>query len=609
LSNRYAQIILLSVFLYFCCGTDLSAQISVSPASPKDDISAADDYLKRNLKTVRSLRRVGNFERAKSLLLSLEKTYGRIPVIMKELKDVYRGQKDYVSLKSFILQELDTTPDSFSLVCQLGEVYFLADSLDMADSTWERAFRLAGRSERNYILLAGYYRGYGFYDEAAYVYRRAKIALGKPELFSKELSDIYVTQRNYKEAVAEYLNLLKFKTEKTRYISREIIEMVSESDYPEEIEMILVQAVRTDPDNLELYLILGDINVYNKNLIGAFESYKHADRLSDSKGMYINVFISLCYNSNEYEMTVQAVNYYLENIRGKNTAEIELLKAQSLAEMGIYQPAFDILSRISESSKNYKLKMGAVYIAGEIYADRLNDIESAKEQFSRIADNKRRSGFTYPAMIRLAELNIMEGDFTSASGLLDKLITVKKDNDIVETAIFLQAEIAFFSYDFKKAKKEYTNLIKRHPAGFFVNDCLDRQILLTDMEEDTVLYDIADAERCARSGDYEGAIIALRFAAERNNPKASEYISFNLAYYYSKAGLWDMAVTTYENYISNFPEGQYTDRSLYNLAEIYNEKNSQPGKANELLEKLIADFPASPLIEKARLYLNTIKSS
>ena len=63
------------------------------------------------------------------------------------------------------------------------------------------------------MLLASYYRSYAFYNEAASVYRRARTMLGKPELFLKELSDIYVTQRNYKEAVAEYLNLLKFKTE------------------------------------------------------------------------------------------------------------------------------------------------------------------------------------------------------------------------------------------------------------------------------------------------------------------------------------------------------------------------------------------------------------
>jgi len=609
LNNRFTQIILLSVFLYFCWGTNLSAQVSVYPVSPKDDKSSTDDYLKRNLKTVRSLRRVCNFEKAKTLLISLEKTYGQIPVIMKELKNIYRDQKDYASLKSLINEELSLAPDSFDLFCQLGEIYYLADSLDMADSAWERAFELAGQSERNYILLASYYRSYGFYNKAASVYIRARTMLGRPELFIKELSDIFVTQRNYKKAVAEYLNLLKYESKQVGYVSREIIGLVSESDHPEEIDTALTQAVRTDPDNAELYLILGDINVYNKNFIAAFDNYKHADSLSVLKGKYMYMFVSLCFNNNEYEMTVEAVNYYLKNIGGKNSAQIELLKAQSLAELGVYQPAFNILENIYNSRKSHKLKMEASYIAGKIYADKLNDIESAKGQFGRIVHNKRPSGFTYPAMIRLAKLNITEGDFNSAAELLNKLAAVKKDNDIVETARFLQAEIAFFTYDFKKAKNEYIKLIKHHPTGFFVNDCLERQILLTDVEEDTVLHHIADAQRCAGSGDFEGAIIALKLAAERNYSKASEYILFNLSYCYSEAGLWDMAINTYENYISNFPEGLYTDRSLFNLAEIYNEKTSQPGKANELLEKLITDYPASPLIEKTRLYLNTIKSS
>ena len=606
--NKRLLTVFLTAILVFSGYLYLSAQISITPRTNENNISQSDDYLRRNLKTVRSLIKIGNYERALEILVSLEEKYGRLPEISSELKRVYREQKDYVSLRAFIFEELQADPDSFYLVCQLGEINFLIDSLESALSTWERAFRMAGRSKYNYILLAGYYLGYGFYDEAVSVYRRARIILNDPLLFSRELSDIYISQRSYKEAIGEYLSLLKYEPDKVNQIFRQIITIFSEADNPDEIERMITQIVREEPDNPGLYIILGDVNVLNKNLPAAFDNFKRADLLSDSSGKYLFHFINLCFSNHEYEMTVEAADYYLQNINSDKEAQVKLVKARGLVQLGSYQSALDILKQIENSTGDRKTRTEAILIAGEIYAVKLKDIKSAKLQFTRVAENQRLNHLSQLASIRLAELNIMEGDFDQASSLLDKLATNNRYEDVTEKAMFLQARIAFYSYDFENAEKEYSKLTRKYPTGFFVNNCLDYLAVITEAKDDTVLYFIANAGRCYYSGNIDSAITTLEQAEKSSNSDVLEYVIFKLANYYAEIEHWEDAISTYERYNSSFPEGLFIDRSLYYLAVIYYEDNSQPEKSDELLNKIITDHPTSPLIEKTRLYLNKIKS-
>ena len=119
----------------------INAQVSVSPK--KLPATEQDDYLKRNLKTAHSLVNVGNYDRAIDLLKALEKSYGQLPQITAELKNAYYMNKDYASVRAMVLEDLRVRPEDFDLTCQLGEIYFLTDSLDQALATWQKAFQLA----------------------------------------------------------------------------------------------------------------------------------------------------------------------------------------------------------------------------------------------------------------------------------------------------------------------------------------------------------------------------------------------------------------------------------------------------------------------------------
>jgi len=605
-------IVCLTVLSFFLAIGNSDKLIAQTQIEPQTDVTTPnnDDYIRRSLRTISQLVNRANYQRALDMIESLERDYGKLPEFAKARKYIYRSNKDYASLMDLVLAEYRTNPKDFSILCQLGEAYFLNDSLDQAVSTWEKAFKAAESSTINYFTLARYYQGFGFYDEAVSVYERARIILNQPDMFSDELSDLFIAQRNYAQAASEYLKLLRkdYNSRDVFRLSHQVITIFQQSDQPELIEQVVYQAIKDDPGNPNLYIILGDIQVIAKNLAMAFENYKKADSLSESQGMFLEGFVSLCYDQGEYAMVIEAANYYASKIKIRPSDKVGILKAKILVKMGMHNPAFELLHLIENNAIELDGKAEAMLTAGDIYANDLQNFDSASVIFTRLTEMKRPR-FASQALMRLAEIDLLRGDFDKARAKLNNALINRGGKELSEKAAFLQAEITFMAYDFEKASQEYNLLAAQNPSGIYVNDCLDRLSLLVDAPKDTVLYFLGDAARHQYGGYSNLAIDDLKKASEFSDSKAYQYVLYSLAENYSRSRMWEQAAGAYEHYQTSFPEGLYIDRVLFNLAEIYYKEISRPDKADLLLNQLVTEYPASPLIEKARVYLNLIKSS
>jgi tetratricopeptide (TPR) repeat protein len=617
LRNRFAAIIILSISFTTAYAENIFAQAPVILPQPK--LSITDPNLINNLDGARSLIRAGDYDRALNLLLSLKKTYGDIHEINIEIKNAYRFKKDYAPLKELILKEMASTKDSFDLYCQLGEVYFLTDSLDQAMRNWDRAFKLAGQLDYRYLILANYYHDYGYYDEAASVYKRGRTILNKPDLYRDELLDIYISQKNYSEAIGEYLGLLKAQPDKSADIADEIVRLADtvdssqtsgKADNSNIVIKQIERAISTDSKNPDLYCILGALQIKSGNLKQAFENYKKGDDLSGSKGKYIYNFAAKCFTDDKYTMAIEAADYFIK-ISGDiiHGPQMLLLKANCLAELGSTQPALELLNNLLTAASDPKLKIDILMTLAYVYEQKLGDLQSAKSAYMQIVDNKALGAIAPKAKLNLAEIQLKLGDYDKASALLDQLAANEQYRDLSERAVFLQGELALFTYNFDQASKIYKSLPAKYSSGVYVNDCLDRLALLDAAKGDSAAIYAANAYRQKYCGHADSAMAYMEKAANVNGSAAAEYVIFNLGKFYEDNKNWLKAAETYERYNAAYKDGLYIDRSIFGLAIIYYENLAQPDKANTLFNRLMTDFPASPLIEKARAYLNKIKAS
>jgi len=587
--------------------------VSVSYGQPQRVVQpraqSIDANLLNTLSTVRNLIGAGDYDRALGLLMSLKKTYGERPEINDEIKNIYRLKKDYVSLKAMVQNEIKAHPDSFDIICQLGEIYFLTDSLNQAKQTWGKALGLAGNFDYRYMMLAGYYRAYGFYDEAAAVFRKGRVILKRPELFTDDLIDIFISQQNYKEAIAEYLNKLRFDQSAAEDISTQIAQLDTGSIKPEEIKQELNKAIKNSPKDPLLYGLMGDIDARLGNLKAAYDSYKQADRLSGSKGNFIYGFTKICFDRGNYAMVIQAADEYLPKFSEPGIISmLKLIKARSLAGLNLYPQAFALLDDI-QKIPDARWQTEATFAAGDLYENKLNKPDSAIQEYSRAASSRTVPTLANQASLRLGEIYIKLGDYAKALSWLNPLVQSGQSRDLAERASFLKAEIAFYKYDFDNALDQYKALTATFPTGVYVNDCLDRMALLNDAAGDSTAYFMADAMRFRYRRHPDSAVAAVEKAAKIAGSGAAQFELYSLAQFYEDTKNWPKAAETYEQYLSRYPDGLYIDRAIYALGVVYYEKLKQPDKADALFNRLLTSYPLSPLLEKARAYLNKIKTS
>ncbi len=593
-------VIIALIFMMFgvICDRTL-AQTSVQPFPQQPTF---DPRLSRELQSVHSIILTGDYEAAQKMIATLRKNFGPHPQIDAELKFLYRQKKDYFALREIIEHELETSADDFDPLCQLGEVYFLSDSLDKARHSWERAFDLIKTEEHRFQILAGYYLTYGFYAEAIDVYRRARTVLKDQTKFSNELIDIYVAQRNFPEALGEYLAQLDRNPEAGNEISLQISMLAGLIEDQSLIRRELTTALRRSPKNPELHRLLGDLESHAGNYESALGYFQTADNLAGGKGEYLLAYAGNCFNNGRYSIAVRAVDLSLTGESGKRKAgPAMILKARSLHKLNQPQAALEILRQLSEDP-DPGIKAEAAYAAGEIYAESPDDRADAVALFQRSASTKPKTRFSWLSSLRLAETYAIAGDFLKADAELKRLRSdPAAPEDIIEKAIYLSAEFAFFELDLDSAVAGYEALINRFPSGRYVNDCLERLNIL-ESGEDLSVKNLAQALRLGFGGQKDSSIIILKSIAGSGGA-AQEYASISLAEIYANQSSWRSAIDTYEDYINRFPKGIYVDRALLGLALIYSDHLSMPEKAASLANRILAEFPHSPLLEKARAVL------
>lgn len=580
----------------------------IGMAQAQSPSRSVDANVLNTLSTVRNLTKVGDYDRALMILQSLKKTYGENPEINNEIKYIYRATKNYPALKQMIQDEIKIRPDSFDLVCQMGEAYFLSDSLVLAKASWEKALVLAGIFDYRYFLLGSYYKSYGFYDEAAAVYQKGRTVLKKPELFTNELIDIYISQRDYKDVIAEYLNRLRYEPTAVADISTQLAQLDTSEIKPAEIRQEFLKAIKDNPNEANLYGLLGDVDERMGNLRDAYENYKKADKLSGSNGIFIYGFTRSCFEIGHYEMVIQAADEFIPKFKEPNmVAQLELIKAKSLAALGQYPPAFAILNELATNT-DIRWRMDAIFTSGELYETKLNQPDSAIAKFTQVAQTKTMPAQASQAKMHLGEIYIKRGDYAKAKSWLEPLIS-DQGRGVAEKAMFLLAEIEFYKYDFDTAIQKYMELTGTFSKGVYVNDCLERISFLKGAAGDSTAYYMADAFRYNYRGLADSAMIAAEKASKFSNSEMAEYVQIKLGEFCEQSGSWQKAVDTYDQYLAKYSDGLYRDQALYESGVLYFEKLKQPARADALFNKLLSDFPLSPLLEKARAYLNKIKTS
>jgi ABC-type branched-subunit amino acid transport system substrate-binding protein len=83
-------------------------------------------------------------------------------------------------------------------------------------------------------------------------------------------------------------------------------------------------------------------------------------------------------------------------------------------------------------------------------------------------------------------------------------------------------------------------------------------------------------------------------------PSDAESALFHQAEQFLTTQQWQQALSGFSQYLSQYPRGYYADQSFDGLGQIYSQRKEYDA-AQAFYERLVAEFPDSPLAKKARL--------
>ena len=83
-------------------------------------------------------------------------------------------------------------------------------------------------------------------------------------------------------------------------------------------------------------------------------------------------------------------------------------------------------------------------------------------------------------------------------------------------------------------------------------------------------------------------------------PSDTESVLFQQAEQFMATQQWQEALSGFSQYLSRFPKGYYADQAFVNLGEIFSQRQEYDA-AQAFYQRLVTEFPDSPLVNKARL--------
>jgi tetratricopeptide (TPR) repeat protein len=235
--------------------------------------------------------------------------------------------------------------------------------------------------------------------------------------------------------------------------------------------------------------------------------------------------------------------------------------------------------------------------------------DAADNLFKSILLNSYQSKFTVLALDKLSEIAIIKDSLDKSEEYLNNIITNKKTFPLIRNkAVYKKAKISFWKGDFERALN-YLNSVTKNLSDDMANDAIELSIIINTLKTDSLsLIKYANADFLTERRSFEDAALEFRDLAESSSLiLVKELANFKFAEIMISLDKYPLAMEILENISDKELSSVYADKSLFLLANCYQFGIGNLEKAKQAYEKLLANFPNSLYLDKARERLSAIK--
>jgi len=592
------------------------------------------------LRLAQQLEQSGEYERARVIYEALVAADPTNYVYFDGLRRVYVQLKAYAEAIALVEDRLRLQQDDPALLTSLGGLQYKAGREQTADSLWNRVLALNPMNPSLYRVVANQMIEFRMYEEAASVYRQARVATGTQDLFGEDLAVIYGALQQYAAAVKEYVMLVKRNPMQLPLAQAKIASFTTTDQARQTALMVVQDAVRDDAENPSLRMLLASIAIEARQYDVALREVRLVDGLKNAQGGELYSFAQKALQDGAYDIADQAYQDIIERYSGIplipyaklgriRTAE-ERLSASDTSTLlasderlvtsrtAIPWPVRESASgwaevivmyeRLAAEYQRSTIAAQSQFRVGIIAFEKLFDLDRALEAF-RLVEGMREGGdLMVHAKLQSARIMTAQNRLEQARAAYGSLQKVALTS-VRDAAIFELAELDYFETRFDTAVAVFKGL-GADVRNDLANDALKYLYFIQENASSTraALVAFARADLLVRQRKYSEALQRFK-DTWRAFPVAllSDVAALRVGELELAVSQTDSAFATFRFIADSMNTSIIRDRALLLMAEAQERLRRDRVRALAAYEELLERFPASIYAELSRQRIRVLR--
>jgi len=534
--------------------------------------------------------------------------------------------KEFDKAEKVIKKQLKANPYDPRFQVDLGYLYIMQGDIPKGRKMYENCIKDLQPDKMQVYNLTYAFSNRRETDYVIRTYLRGRGLLKDPSAFAFELAYTYEALGSTELMIDEYMNLLISNPQQMTLVQNRLQAWLSDdvdNTKNDTYRKVLLKKSQQNPDEILYNELLLWHSIQQKDFPFAILQAKALDRRYGENGQRIFDLAALCVSNENYDAAIEGYNYIIQKKANKDMmmrSRIELINTQFVQ----YQKTYS-------QDKNRLLLM--------------------KPEYIQLLDELGKTAFTIPLILNLAHLQAFYlGETDAAITLLlqaisipNVLLTIQaeckleladiylfsdeqweatllysqvektfKNEPLGHEAKFRNAKLSFYIGEFGWALAQL-DVLKAATSKLIANDALELSLLISDnIEEDSLtvplsMYAKADLLEF-RNRDSDALDVLDSISVLYPMHSIADNVLFKKAEIFSKNGKFDLAATNYSEIIEKYPYDLLADDAMYNLAGLYENQLSNIGKAMELYEKILTQFPGSLYVVDARKHFRALRN-
>lgn len=464
----------------------------------------ADSYLK-----------MGKIDDAEEILLELANEDISNKEYFDKYVEVMKAQSKFTELLEFSEKRLDIfpEPETYNL---LAELSWKTGETGPANDYWESALEKFGENRIVYDVISQTQIAMQLFDKAVNTLMTGRGELDNINLFSDELSKLFISIGDFRQGFREILKNLELTRNLALAQGRTyaLMASVESIDY---IQQVLERETADQEGNLLLNELFAWFLRETRRFDRALDIFVRLDSMKNSQGREILNFAYTSARDGNYDVASRAYRIVID--RGKSTPyapsalygftrtlEMQIAEKKSFTKSQLA----DIISGYRQIVEEYPKSNNAaqsLYRLASMYLHQMDESDRAIELLRELAQDYPVYDIAGDGAILLGEAYLFKKELDNASKAFEMASTNNRfKEEIKNRAKFMLAEITFYRGEFEDALKQYEDILAT-PETDVANDALKRQFTLNTNENmDKALKLYATAELHNFINDKEGAV-------------------------------------------------------------------------------------------------------